>query len=104
MCDTVTIYFETLGVSSTAKCVAAEYDVLHERYNSIGIGYVKESYPRIVANHQRKISSTASKRDVQRTSASISASTKAELSGYATQAYVTQQIQVAVVSTWEASY
>lgn len=104
LCDTVTIYFETLGVSSTAKCVATEYDVLRERYNSIDIGYVKESYPRIVANHQRKISSTASKRDIQRASASISASTKTELSGYATQAYVTQQIQAAVVSTWEASY
>lgn len=104
LCDTVTIYFETLGVSATAKCVATEYDALRERYNSIDIGYVKESYPRIIANHQRKISSTASKRDVQRTSASISASTKNELSGYATQTYVTQQIQAAVVSTWEASY
>ena len=38
LCDTVTVYFEDLGVSTTAKVNKTEYDVLNERYNSIEVG------------------------------------------------------------------
>lgn len=38
LCDTVTIIHEGLGISSTAKVVKTEYDVLLERYNSIELG------------------------------------------------------------------
>ena len=38
LCDTVTIIHEVLGVSTTAKVVKTEYDVLLERYNSIELG------------------------------------------------------------------
>jgi phage minor structural protein len=104
ICDTVTVYFEQIGVSATAKVTKTVYDVLQEQYDSIDIGYARQTYNQMIASYNRRVDRTASKRDIQRASASISASTKTELSGYATQAYVTQQIQAAVVSTWEASY
>lgn len=38
LCDTVTVLFEDLGVSTTAKVNKTEFDVLNERYNSIEVG------------------------------------------------------------------
>lgn len=38
LCDTVTVQYETLGVSAKAKCVKTEYDVLLDRYTSIELG------------------------------------------------------------------
>ena len=38
LCDTVTVYFEKLGVNATAKVVETDYDCLLERYNSITLG------------------------------------------------------------------
>ena len=86
ICDTVTVYFEQIGVSATAKVTKTVYDVLKEQYDSIDIGYAKQTYNQMIASYSRRVDRTASKRDLQRTSASISSSTKAELSGYATKA------------------
>lgn len=86
ICDTVTVYFEQIGVSATAKVTKTVYDVLKEQYDSIDIGYAKQTYNQMIASYSRRVDRTASRRDLQRTSASISASTKAELSGYATKA------------------
>lgn len=38
LCDTVTVQYETLGVSAKAKCVKTEYDALLDRYTSIELG------------------------------------------------------------------
>ena len=38
LCDTVTVVFEKLGVSATAKVVKTVYDVLNERYDTIELG------------------------------------------------------------------
>lgn len=38
LCDTVTVIFEKLGISTTAKVVSTTYDVLAERYTSIELG------------------------------------------------------------------
>ena len=38
LCDTITVYFEALDVSASAKVVKTTYDVLRERYESIEIG------------------------------------------------------------------
>lgn len=38
LCDTVTVIFDKLGVEATAKVIKTDYDVLHERYNSIELG------------------------------------------------------------------
>ena len=43
LCDIVGVYFEKLGISTTAKIVKYEYDVLGERYNSLEIGTLRSS-------------------------------------------------------------
>lgn len=41
LCDTVHIYYEALGISATAKCIAVTWDVLAERYVSTTFGDAK---------------------------------------------------------------
>ena len=43
LCDTVTIEFESLGVSATAKCIKTTWDVLKERYTSTTFGDARTS-------------------------------------------------------------
>ena len=43
LCDTVTVYFEKLGISAQAKVIKTDYDVLKERYRSIEIGEARSS-------------------------------------------------------------
>ena len=49
LCDTVTVNYEKLGVSATAKVVRYEYNVLTERYNSIDIGDVRSNLASTIA-------------------------------------------------------
>lgn len=39
--DTVSVYFERLGVSANAKCIRTTWDALHDRYEAIELGSVK---------------------------------------------------------------
>lgn len=41
LCDTVHIYYEALGISATAKCIAVTWDALAERYVSTTFGDAK---------------------------------------------------------------
>ena len=43
LCDTVTVEFEPLGVSATAKVIRTKYNVLTERYDEIELGDAKRS-------------------------------------------------------------
>lgn len=43
LCDTVSVFFEPLGVSAKAKIIRTVYDVLLERYESLEIGSVRNS-------------------------------------------------------------
>ena len=43
LCDEVTVEFEKLGISETAKVVKTEYDVLDERYKSIQLGNLRST-------------------------------------------------------------
>lgn len=38
LCDTVTVFYEKLGINTAAKVTKTEYDVLRERYNIITLG------------------------------------------------------------------
>lgn len=38
LCDTISIYYERLGINATAKVTAVEYNVLSEKYNEITLG------------------------------------------------------------------
>ncbi len=42
--DTVTVWFEKLGINEQARVVAYEYDVLKERYSTVTIGDAKSSF------------------------------------------------------------
>lgn len=43
LCDMVGVYFEKLGISTTAKVVKTEYDVLKERYISVQLGSLRSN-------------------------------------------------------------
>lgn len=55
LCDTVTVEYEKLGVSAKAKVIRTEYDVLAERYNSIGIGDAKSTLTEQFLNQQQQL-------------------------------------------------
>lgn len=48
LCDTIKVQFERLGIDTTAKIVSTDYDVLNERYNSIQVGSIKESFATVI--------------------------------------------------------
>lgn len=43
LCDNVGVYFEKLGISTTAEIVKVVYDVLLEKYNSVEIGSLRSN-------------------------------------------------------------
>ena len=43
LCDNIGVYFEKLGISTTAKVAKYQYDVLSERYNSIEVGSIRSN-------------------------------------------------------------
>lgn len=54
LCDTVTVVFEELGVSATAKVIETEYNVLLDRYESIKIGEAKSSFADTFVKEQQE--------------------------------------------------
>ena len=50
LCDRISVQFEKLGISTTAKIVKTVYDVLAERYSSIEIGSVKPSLAQTITD------------------------------------------------------
>lgn len=57
--DTVTVYFEKLGLNEQARVVAYTYDVLRERYNEITIGDAKSSFAKTFVDQGHIIEDTA---------------------------------------------
>lgn len=55
LCDTVTIQFEELGVSATAKCISTTWDVLQERYTSTTFGDAKSTLTSTLTGMDAKI-------------------------------------------------
>lgn len=52
LCDEVGVYFEKLGIETTAKVVKTEYDVLAERYNSIELGSLRGTLASTISGQQ----------------------------------------------------
>lgn len=59
LCDTVQVYFEKLGISTTAKVNKTEWDVLKERYISIEIGDTRRTLTSVVADTTTEMETTA---------------------------------------------
>ena len=58
LCDRISVQFEKLGISTTAKIVKTVYDVLAERYTSIEIGTVKTSLAQTISDTNGAIEAT----------------------------------------------
>ena len=56
LCDTVTVVFPKLGISSEAKVNKTDYDVLRERYNEIEIGDPKSSLSSTLSDQMKQVS------------------------------------------------
>lgn len=56
LCDTVTVEFPKLGVSSTAKCIKTTYNVLTGKYISIELGETKSNLSSTIAQQSETIS------------------------------------------------
>ena len=61
LCDTVKIYFEALGITATAKCVATTWDVLRERYTACTFGDTRANIADRIATTSKELSQTASR-------------------------------------------
>jgi len=55
LCDTVTVYFELFGVSATAKCIKATWNVLLDRYDAIELGDAKMTLADTIAGTQQDL-------------------------------------------------
>jgi len=53
LCDTVTVIFEKLGVSASAKVVSTEWDVLKDKFNKVGLGSTSNSLANKIANIEK---------------------------------------------------
>lgn len=60
LCDTVSIYFEALGLTASAKCVATVWDVLAERYTSTTFGEARTNIADTIATTQKLAESAPS--------------------------------------------
>lgn len=75
LCDTVSIYFEALGISMSAKCVATTWDVLAERYTSTTFGSSRVNIADTIAATNAELNLTQS--EISSSSADAYAKAKA---------------------------
>lgn len=61
LCDTVHIYFEALGITATAKCVATTWDVLEERYTACTFGETRANIADTIAKTSKELAQTPSR-------------------------------------------
>lgn len=73
LCDTVSIYFEKLGVDATAKVIATDYDVLSGHYNSIKLGDQRTKFTDSVSKIEDKADAAISQSDLESAVASATA-------------------------------
>lgn len=55
LCDTVTVEYETLGVSAKAKVVSVVYNVLLDKYDKIELGSIRPSLEKTIAQQQKDL-------------------------------------------------
>lgn len=60
LCDTVSIYFEALGISASLKCIATVWDVLEERYASTTFGEAQTNITDTIAKAEKTIAKVPS--------------------------------------------
>lgn len=66
LCDTVSIRFEALNISTKAKIVKTEYNVLLDRYTSVEIGDARETLADTIASQNSVIKNATKKSDLEK--------------------------------------
>ena len=69
LCDTVTVVFQKLNISATAKIIKTVYDTLNEKYTSITIGSAKANFADTVNQTSAAIEQT--KQEIKKQSSAI---------------------------------
>lgn len=59
LCDQIGVYFEKLGIGTTAKVVKTVYNVLNERYDSIEVGSLRSTLASTISSQDGMISTLA---------------------------------------------
>lgn len=59
LCDNINVYFEKLGISTTAKIVKTVYDVLLEKYDSLEIGSLRSTLASTISGQDSALSTLA---------------------------------------------
>lgn len=65
LCDTVTIQFERLGVSATAKCIKTRWNVLLDRYEEITLGNEKPTIAETIVSTKDTAEKAVSKSSLE---------------------------------------
>lgn len=68
LCDTVHIYYEPLGITASAKCIATVWDVLEERYKKTTFGAARTNIADTIASNTKAVENAASKAYVNESS------------------------------------
>lgn len=55
LCDTIPVEFEPLGISTTAKIVKTEYDVLSEKYKKLTVGSLRSNLATAITEQNNSI-------------------------------------------------
>ena len=55
LCDTVSIFFEALGISASVKCIKTEWDVLEERYSKTTFGDARTNIADTISSQGKKL-------------------------------------------------
>lgn len=58
LCDTVTVFFEDLGINAEAKVIKTEYDTLEERFSKLEVGDEKSNLTDTVSGIKESIEDT----------------------------------------------
>lgn len=66
LCDTVSIYFEALGIEARAKCVKVVWDVLEERYTKTTFGDARTNIADTLAAQAKELVNTPTKAEMNR--------------------------------------
>lgn len=82
LCDTVKIYFEALGITASAKCVSATWDVLADRYSSNTFGDAVSTISDTISTVQKKIVNVPTKNEVAQSISEATQMITGNLGGY----------------------
>lgn len=71
LCDTLSVYYEDLGVSATAKVIKTVFDVLKERYNSVELGDARSNFADTINQNTAAINNVKQEIKTQATAANV---------------------------------